>query len=119
MKTPKWDKILLRHLLTMTPGIDWNEDTAWMDPYNTGRAMYEAADPYPYILGREVLYEPDAKWQYNTGATELLGAVLKKATGSPRICRSAFISDIDRMLNVATGCRRRFAFPPMRRTHAA
>ena len=83
VKTPKWDKILLRHLLTMTPGIDWNEDTAWMDPYNTGRAMFEAADPYPYILGREVLYEPDAKWQYNTGATELLGAVLKKATGKP------------------------------------
>jgi CubicO group peptidase (beta-lactamase class C family) len=83
VKTPKWDKILLRHLLTMTPGIDWNEDTAWMDPYNTGRAMSEAADPYPYILGREVLYEPDAKWQYNTGATELLGAVLKKATGKP------------------------------------
>ena len=83
VKTPKWDKILLRHLLTMTPGIDWNEDTAWMDPYNTGRAMFEAADPYPYILGREVLYEPDAKWQYNTGATQLLGAVLKKATGKP------------------------------------
>ena len=83
VKTPKWDKILLRHLLTMTPGIDWNEDTAWMDPYNTVRAMYEAADPYPYILGREVLHEPGAKWQYNTGATELLGAVLKKATGKP------------------------------------
>lgn len=81
VKTPKWDKILLRHLLTMTPGIDWNEDTAWMDPYNTVRAMYEAADPYPYILGREVLHEPGTKWQYNTGATELLGAVLKKATG--------------------------------------
>jgi CubicO group peptidase (beta-lactamase class C family) len=83
VKTPKWDKILLRYLLTMTPGIDWNEDTAWMDPYNTVRAMYEAADPYPYILGREVLHEPGTKWQYNTGATELLGAVLKKATGKP------------------------------------
>lgn len=83
VKTPKWDKILLRHLLTMTPGIDWNEDTAWMDPYNTVRAMYEAADPYPYILGREVLHEPGTKWQYNTGATELLGAVLNKATGKP------------------------------------
>jgi CubicO group peptidase (beta-lactamase class C family) len=83
VKTPKWDKILLRHLLTMTPGIDWNEDTAWMDPYNTLRAMFEAADPYPYILGREVIHEPDARWQYNTGATELLGAVLKKATGKP------------------------------------
>ena len=83
LKTPKWDKILLRHLLTMTPGYDWNEDTAWMDPSNTVRAMYEAADPYRYILGREVLYAPDAKWQYNSGATALLGAVLKKATGKP------------------------------------
>ena len=83
LKTPKWDKILLRHLLTMAPGYDWNEDTPWMDPYNTVRAMSEAADPYRYILGREVLYEPDARWQYNSGATALLGAVLKKATGKP------------------------------------
>jgi CubicO group peptidase (beta-lactamase class C family) len=65
----------------MTPGYDWNEDTAWMDPYNTARAMHEAADPYRYILGREVVHEPDARWQYNSGATMLLGAVLKKATG--------------------------------------
>jgi len=81
LKTPKWDKILLRHLLSMTPGYDWNEDMVWMDPYSTERAMYEAADPYRYILGREVVYEPDARWQYNSGATTLLGAVLKKATG--------------------------------------
>jgi CubicO group peptidase (beta-lactamase class C family) len=83
LKTPKWDKILLRYLLTMTPGYDWNEDTAWMDPYNTTRAMSEAADPYRYILEREVIHEPDAEWQYNSGATALLGAVLKKATGKP------------------------------------
>ena len=83
LKTPKWDKILLRHLLSMTPGYDWNEDTAWMDPHNTLRAMYEAADPYRYILEREVIHEPDAEWQYNSGATTLLGAVLKKATGKP------------------------------------
>jgi CubicO group peptidase (beta-lactamase class C family) len=81
LKTPKWDKILLRHLLSMTPGYDWNEDMVWMDPYSTERAMYEAADPYRYILGREVVYEPDARWQYNSGATTLLGAVLKKSTG--------------------------------------
>jgi len=81
LKTPKWDKILLRHLLSMTPGYDWNEDMVWMDPYSTERAMYEAADPYRYILGREVVHEPDARWQYNSGATTLLGAVLKKSTG--------------------------------------
>ena len=81
LKKPKWDKVLLRHLLTMTPGYDWNEETAWRDPYNTARAMFEAADPYRYILGREVVHEPDAWWQYNSGATTLLGAVLKKASG--------------------------------------
>src|SRR5262245_31793394 len=81
LKTPKWDKILLRHLLSMTPGYDWNEDMAWMDPDNTTRAMVEAADPYRYILGREVVDAPDTRWQYNSGATTLLAAVLKKATG--------------------------------------
>ncbi len=81
LKTPKWDKILLRHPLSMTPGYNWNEETAWTDPYNTTRTMLEAADPYRYILGREVVDEPDARWQYNSGATTLLGAVLKKSTG--------------------------------------
>lgn len=81
LKTPNWDKILLRHLLTMTPGYDWNEDMTWMDPDNTTRAMVEAADPYRYILGREVVDAPDTRWRYNSGATTLLGAVLKKATG--------------------------------------
>jgi CubicO group peptidase (beta-lactamase class C family) len=81
LKTPKWDKILLRHLLSMTPGYAWNEDTSWMDPDNSERAMYEAADPYRYILGREVVHEPDERWEYNSGATTLLGRVLKKSTG--------------------------------------
>lgn len=81
LKTPKWGKILLRHLLTMTPGYDWNEDTANLDPDNPVTAMLEAADPYRYILEREVIHEPDAEWHYNSGATTLLGAVLKRATG--------------------------------------
>ncbi|HEY8131092.1 MAG TPA: serine hydrolase, partial [Thermoanaerobaculia bacterium] len=81
LKTPKWGKILLRHLLTMTPGYDWNEDTAYLVPDNPVTAMLEAADPYRYIFEREVIHEPDAEWHYNSGATTLLGAVLKKATG--------------------------------------
>ncbi|WP_292396427.1 serine hydrolase [Mesorhizobium sp.] len=29
LKTPQRERILLRHLLTMTAGFAWNEDTAW------------------------------------------------------------------------------------------
>ena len=81
LKTPEKDGILLRHLLTMTAGLAWNEDIPWTSPNNTERRMYESSDPYRYVLGRDAAYKPDERWKYNSGATALLGAVLKKSTG--------------------------------------
>lgn len=81
LKTPENEHILLRHLLTMTAGFDWNEDTAWASEANTERKMYESSDPYRYVLERPVVYDPDERWQYNSGATALLGAVMKKSAG--------------------------------------
>ncbi|TIP27391.1 MAG: serine hydrolase [Mesorhizobium sp.] len=83
LKTPQRERILLRHLLTMTAGFAWNEDTAWASDANTERKMYESPDPYRYVLERPVIYDPDERWQYNSGATALLGAVLKKSAGEP------------------------------------
>ena len=80
LATPALERITLRHLLTMTAGFAWNEDLGWV-PANTERQMYEAADPYRYVLERPLVHEPDERWVYNGGASLLLGAVLKKAVG--------------------------------------
>jgi CubicO group peptidase (beta-lactamase class C family) len=81
LRTREKDRILLRHLLTMTAGFTWNEKTPWSDPLNTERRMYRSLDPYRYVLERDLAYEPDERWEYNSGTTTLLGAVLKKVTG--------------------------------------
>ena len=43
--------------------------------------MYGSADPYRCVLERKVWNAPGEIWNYNGGATMLLGAVLQKSTG--------------------------------------
>ena len=45
LRTPEKDRIRLRHLLTMTSGLRWNEYVAYDDPANSVRLMNETDDP--------------------------------------------------------------------------
>ena len=81
LRTPERDKIQLRHLLTMTSGLGWNENVPYDSVANTERPMNRSADPYRYALDRKVWNNPGEIWNYNGGCTMLLGAVLQKVTG--------------------------------------
>jgi len=84
LRTPEKDRITLRHLLTMSAGLDWHEyGVAYTDPANSENGMEKAADPYRYVLQQKVISPPGRTWNDSSGSTELLGAVLKKATGEP------------------------------------
>ena len=39
--------------------------------------------PYRYILERPIVAPPGCTFNYNSGSTELLGAVMRKASGAP------------------------------------
>jgi CubicO group peptidase (beta-lactamase class C family) len=82
LRTPEKDRITLRNLLTMSSGLEWHEfDTPYTSDTNSENQMDSARDPYRYALEQPVVAPPGRLWNYNSGSTELLGAILRKATG--------------------------------------
>jgi CubicO group peptidase (beta-lactamase class C family) len=73
-------RMTVRHLLTMTAGFDWNEGISYADPRNTGVQMEAANDWVKFTIDRPMSEEPGSRWNYNSGASELLAHVFQKAT---------------------------------------
>jgi len=76
------DRITLEHLLTMTSGLEWNEMAI---PYSNRNndliQLFWVLDPIEYILAKDAINEPGTKWYYSGGCTNLLGEVIREATG--------------------------------------
>jgi CubicO group peptidase (beta-lactamase class C family) len=73
--------ILLRHVLTMTAGLEWDESMPYTDLRNSEGQMIRSGDPIGYVLSRRLMAEPGSQFNYNGGLTELLAAVVRHATG--------------------------------------
>ena len=74
-------KITIRHLLTMTSGLEWDEKISYSDSKNTEIQMDSSPDPIDFILSRRMVAEPGKEWNYNGGNPQLLEEILLKATG--------------------------------------
>ena len=74
-------RIRVSDVLSMTMGLDWNEDLPYSDPRNSEIAMEHSADRYRYVLGRPIVAEPGTTWRYSGGATALLGRLIAQGTG--------------------------------------
>ena len=82
-------KIGLRHALTMSAGLDWDElRFPYWDPRNDEIAMWRSDDPVGFVLSRPIVAEPGARFAYNGGLPTLLAAVVEHVTGT-RIDRFA------------------------------
>ena len=76
------DAITLYHLLTMTSGLEWNEaDLSYGNTRNDLIQLFIVSDPKEYILAKPVVSEPGTEWYYNGGGTNLLGEVIREASG--------------------------------------
>lgn len=73
--------LTIGHALTMTLGLDWDEDRSYADPLNSEIAMENAPDRYRFVLEQAVLHAPGTHWVYCGGATALVGAVIERGTG--------------------------------------
>lgn len=87
LKGSAYDDVSVEQLLTMTSGVQWNED--YEDP-NSDVAKFNNHTPeegmdvtvsYMRTLPREA--PAGEKWVYKTGETNLIGILVSEATGKP------------------------------------
>lgn len=81
-------KITLRHLVTMTSGIDFNE--SYINPFAYPAEGYYGSDVLGACLPYKVGEEPGKTFRYLSGNSALLGICIAKATGKPL---SQYLSD--------------------------
>ncbi len=74
-------RMTIRNLLTMTAGLEWNESLPYNDPTNSSSILEASADWVQYVIDRPMSDEPGTKFNYNSGATELLAHIFRQATG--------------------------------------
>jgi CubicO group peptidase (beta-lactamase class C family) len=78
----RWRAVTLRHLLTMTSGIQWDESTvSYTDPANSCARMESSQDWVQFVLDQPMASDPGTEFVYDSGVTELLAEILVKATG--------------------------------------
>ncbi len=83
LKGSAYEKVTIRHLLTMTAGIRWNEN--YTDPNaDIARFSTDSIDPgmnaaVSYMRRLPAEAEPGEKWVYSTGETHLLGVLVSSA----------------------------------------
>jgi CubicO group peptidase (beta-lactamase class C family) len=79
---PRKAEITLRHLLTMTAGFLWDESTiAYTDPRNSCALMEASEDWVQFVLDQPMAQDPGQGFVYNSGVSQLLSFILKRATG--------------------------------------
>ena len=79
LKGPFSKKVTLEDLTSMSSGLDWQEE--YYSPFSVTASAYFIDDLSSVILNQKIIEEPGKKYEYLSGATQLLGMVISKATG--------------------------------------
>ena len=72
-------KVTLKHLLTMSSGMGYDED--YKNPISYTAEAYFGDDVVATTLRYKAVEEPGKIWRYLSGNTEILALVVEKATG--------------------------------------
>ncbi|NBX64801.1 MAG: class C beta-lactamase-related serine hydrolase [Bacteroidetes bacterium] len=71
--------LTLRHLITMSAGLQWNE--SYQSPFGITAKAYYGSDVEATMREVPVLVMPGTEFEYQSGSTQLLGLVLEQVTG--------------------------------------
>lgn len=70
--------ITVKHLLTMTSGLDFDESSY---PYNDYRndvsRLFQESDPIRFVLSKSMHAPPGTVFHYNSGVTNVLGEIIR------------------------------------------
>ena len=86
---PEWQgtekaNITLRHVLMMSSGLDWDESyNLDGDVSDIIQMIVLTVDQLEYVVSRPVLHPPGTVFNYSSGETLLMSAVLEAVTGMP------------------------------------
>lgn len=96
------EAMTLEHVLTMTTGLDWNEhNNSYFDPTNMYNQMFDSPDPIQFFLNLPTAFEPGTHWEYTTGASHLLSAIIQAVTNmTTQVFAEEYLFD---PLNMTTG----------------
>lgn len=75
------DELTLRNLSTMTAGLDFNEH--YSNPFDITAKLYYGPDVEQLLMENVPVISRPGSYEYQSGATQLLGLCLMKATGKP------------------------------------
>jgi CubicO group peptidase (beta-lactamase class C family) len=71
----KKTEITIRHLLTMTSGLNWDES------YNDSMKLHDISYALDFILRQPLVENPGSTFSYNSASSQLLAQIVEKATG--------------------------------------
>jgi len=79
---PLKQAVTIEHLLTMTSGLDWPESAAsYSSSRNIMNQMMRSSDWVRFVLDRPMAAAPGAVFNYSSGVSHLLSAIIQQATG--------------------------------------
>jgi len=74
-------RITLRHVLTMTAGLEWTENVPYDDPRSDSSLMEATDDWVQYVIDKPMAAEPGSVFNYSSGVSELLAHIFMKEVG--------------------------------------
>jgi len=79
---PVKDELTIHDFLTMSAGLDWKEiDFLYEDDRNTFNDWRSSGGGVKFVLDRPLIYPPGTQYDYNTGISHVLSAIVTRSTG--------------------------------------
>ena len=75
------ESAILKDILTMQLGLEWKEFGMSLEMETNVSEMELSEDWITYTLNQSIEAEPGKKWNYNSGASQLLSQIINSSTG--------------------------------------